>query len=324
MKLKKKFIISFLISLLIFGSMYGYVWYKLTGGLSAVQKLEAEMGMEEVGDIEEGNVVGQKNLDEVLFLLVGVDTADVKNIKVSDDGATGIRSDTMMLCKVNFKDGSIDILSLPRDSRVPVRGHLDKLNHAHSYGGMKLLIQTIRDYTGLDLDYYVRVDYRAVESLVDAIGGVEIDVPRRMVYNDTTKGMEFHVDLQPGLQVLDGDKAIQFLRFRRYEDGDIDRIKAQQYFLTEMIKQTLTPRNILKLPKILDTYSRYIDTNMDMGIITSGISLAGKLNTESIRTETLPGDFQTINELSYWKVYESGMYQIINELFPEYMMDGEE
>lgn len=304
--------------------MYGYVWYKLTGGLSAVQKLEAEMGMEEVGDIEEGNVVGQKNLDEVLFLLVGVDTADVKNIKVSDDGETGIRSDTMMLCKVNFKDGSIDILSLPRDSRVPVRGHLDKLNHAHSYGGMKLLIQTIRDYTGLDLDYYVRVDYRAVESLVDAIGGVEIDVPRRMVYNDTTKGMEFHVDLQPGLQVLDGDKAIQFLRFRRYEDGDIDRIKAQQYFLTEMIKQTLTPRNILKLPKILDTYSRYIDTNMDMGIITSGISLAGKLNTESIRTETLPGDFQTINELSYWKVYESGMYQIINELFPEYMMDGEE
>lgn len=323
--MKRRFFLSFLIALILFSGGYYWVWTKIDSrNLSAIQVVEEEAGVEQVDNIQKGNEIKQINLDEVLFLLVGVDTKDVNKIEVKKDGSTGIRSDTMMLCKVNFEDGSIRILSLPRDSRLPVRGRLDKLNHAHSYGGMKLLMQTVRDYTNLDIDYYVRVDYRAVEKLVDAIGGVELEITRRMEYHDTTKGNELHVSFQPGVQTLDGEDAIRFLRFRSYSDGDIDRIKAQQYFLTEMIKQTLEPRNILKLPKILDVYSKYIDTNMSPDIIYSGIALAGKLDKENIESETLPGEFLELDEISYWKLYEPGVKKVIEENFSEYLMTDED
>lgn len=184
-------------------------------------------------------------------------------------------------------------------------------------------MQTVRDFTNLDVDYYVRVDYRAVERIVDAIGGVELEIPNVMQYHDTTAGNELHIDFQPGLQKLDGEDAIRFLRFRGYSDGDIDRVKAQQYFLTEMIKQTLTPRNILRLPQLLNVYSSYIDTNMDTSMVYSGVTMAGKLDTELIETTTLPGDFLNL-EASYWEVYEPGAKQAIEEYFGDYIMTPEE
>ncbi|NLW42357.1 MAG: LCP family protein [Tissierellia bacterium] len=319
--MKSKFLLSFLIALLVFSSAYLWVWNKLEGTTSSVQAIEEEHGIEQVENIEEGNTVKQINVDEVFFLLVGVDTSDVNKIKVDKHGATGIRSDTMILCKVNFKDGSIRMMSLPRDSRVPIKGGLDKLTHAHSYGGMKLLMKTVRDFTNLDIDYYVRVDYKAVENLVDAIGGVTVDIPMRMYKEDTTKGNGYLIDFQPGVQKLDGKDSILFLRFRDYKDGDIERVKTQQYFLTEMIKQTLEPRNILRLPKILDVYSKFIDTNLPTNIIYSGVGLAGKLDKENIMTTTLQGEFLDLDGVSYWKVYDSGAKKDIEEYFGEYLMD---
>ncbi len=321
--MKSKFFLSFLIALVVFAGAYLWVWNQLEGGFTAVQALEKEAGVEQVENIEEGNEIKQINLDEVFFLLVGVDTSDVNSIRIGEDGQTGIRSDTMILCRVNFNDGSIKMMSLPRDSRVPVRGNLDKLTHAHSYGGMRLLMQTVRDFTDLDVDYYVRVDYRAVEKIVDAIGGVELEIPQRMQYHDTTAGKELHVDFQPGLQKLDGQDAIRFLRFRSYSDGDIDRVKMQQYFLTEMIKQTLTPRNILRLPQLLNVYSSYIDTNMESNMVYSGVTMAGNLNTELIETTTLPGEFLDL-DASYWQVYEPGAKEVIKEYFGDYLMTPQE
>lgn len=321
--MKSKFFLSFLIALVVFAGAYLWVWNQLEGGFTAVQALEKEAGVEQVENIEEGNEIKQINLDEVFFLLVGVDTSDVNSIRIGEDGQTGIRSDTMILCRVNFNDGSIKMMSLPRDSRVPVRGNLDKLTHAHSYGGMRLLMQTVRDFTDLDVDYYVRVDYRAVEKIVDAIGGVELEIPQRMQYHDTTAGKELHVDFQPGLQKLDGQDAIRFLRFRSYSDGDIDRVKMQQYFLTEMIKQTLTPRNILRLPQLLNVYSSYIDTNMESNMVYSGVTMAGNLNTELIETTTLPGEFLDL-DASYWQVYEPGAKEVIKEYFGDYLMAPQE
>lgn len=295
---------------------------KISGNRSEVQAIEANFNISSVENIEEGNVIKQVNLDEVLFLLVGVDTKDVSEIQVGKDGATGIRSDTMMLCKVNFKDGSIKIMSLPRDSRLKVKGSLDKLNHAHSYGGMKLLMKTVRDFTNLDVDYYVRVDYGAVKALVNAIGGVDVEITQKMKYHDTTKGMELHIDFEPGMQRLDGDDAIRFLRFRSYKRGDEDRVVAQQYFLTQMIKQVLEPKNILSLPKMFDAYLKYIDTNMDPKIIYQGISLAGKLDRENIETMTIPGYGATRKEdgISYYFVDAKGTKAMIEENFSEYLM----
>jgi LCP family protein required for cell wall assembly len=321
--MKRKFLASFLIALVIFSLMYGWVWSKLIGNVSALQKIEEESGVDKVDNIVEGNEIKQQDLDEVLFLLVGVDINDVTKIKVGKNGGTGYRSDTMMICKVNFKDGSIRILSMPRDSKVPINGKLDKLGHAHSYGGMKLLMKTMREVTNLDLDYYVRVDYSSVREIVDAIGGVEIDVPVRMYKVDTTKGKEYKIDLQPGVQVLDGNGAMSFLRFRSYKTGDVERTKMQQYFLTELIKQVIQPKNVLKLPKLLDVYSKHIDTNMDPSIIYSGLSLAGNLDGDNIVTSTLPGEGYTDESdgLSYFRIYKNDAKAVIEDYFGNYLMD---
>lgn len=308
---------------MIFAFAFGYMYVSIANNQTLLERLEQGLDIEPVENIEEGNVIAQTNLDELLFLVAGVDSPDLNKIKASNSGNTGIRSDTMMLCKVNFQDGSIDIMSLPRDSRVPIKGSLDKLGHAHSYGGMKLLMQTVRDFTNLDVDYYVRVDYNAVKAIVDAIGGVEIEVTEPMHYEDTTKNKELFIHFEPGLHVLDGQEAIEYLRFRTYRDGDETRVKNQQYFVKELIKQTLKPRNILRLPKLVDAYSKYIDTNIDSGIIYKGIGLASSLDGDSIETSTLPGQGgkDPATGISYFYIYENEAKEAIEETFGDYLMD---
>lgn len=320
--MKKKFVLSFFISILIFGGIYANLWNKFANAKSELQMFDSENN-NEVENIADGNVIERRDLDEILFLVVGVDTSDTGKFAKTEEknGFTGYRTDTMMLAKVNFVNGTIDLLSLPRDSRVNVKGRKDKLNAAHSYGGMKMLLQTVRDTLNLDVDYYVRVDYNAVKGIVDTIGGVEVDIPKRMKYTDTTRGKELFIDFQKGIQTLDGEKAIEFLRFRSYPEGDIGRINAQQYFLKEMIKQTLNPKNIFKLPQLLDVYLSYIDTNIDANTIYQGLSLAGNLNMEGINMQTMPGVPQTINEISYWTVDESATAEMVQEMFGDYLLD---
>lgn len=313
----KRFFYSFLAALVVFGGLYGYLYYRVSTGQSALESFEAKMNVDPVTNIEEGNKIEQVNLDEVLFLLVGVDTQDIK-LNDTGDGSTGVRSDTMMLCKVNFKDGSIKIMSLPRDSRVPINDKNDKLNHAHSYGGMKLLMHTVRDFTDLDLDYYVRVDYDAVKAIVDAIGGVDVTIDHNMQYND---GAGLNIDFTPGEYTLDGDSAMEFLRYRSYPEGDLGRVKNQQYFMTELLKQTLTPKNILRLPKLFNAYVNYVDTNIGGSIITRGLSLASKLDSESVETMTLPGEGRYLNGVSYYMIYDNQANEMIRENFGEYLKE---
>lgn len=321
--MKKKFVTSFIISLIIFVGLYGWIWYKIGSSQSVAQSMEENNNISQVENIEEGNKVEQIHLDEVLFLLVGVDTSSLDQIKVGSHGGTGIRSDTMILCKVNFTDGSVKMMSLPRDSKVPVKGKLDKLNHSHSYGGMKLLLKTIRDYTNLDVDYYVRVDYNSVKAIVDAIGGVKVDVQKDMYKIDTTKGKEYKIDIKKGEQVLKGDQAIGFLRYRNYREGDVDRVKMQQYFLTEFIKQLIKPETVLKLPQIFNVYLKYVDTNIDSKIIYQGIRLIGNINDDKIETMILPGygAKEKSSGISYFFVNEKKAKAMIEENFADYLME---
>ena len=179
-------------------------------------------------------------------------------------------------------------------------------------------MKTIQDFLGIDIDYYVKVDFSGVKQIVDAIGGVEIDVPVRMKYTDPVAKPPLRIDLQPGVQVLDGQKAHDFLRFRRYREGDVARVRAQQYFMKELAKQLLSPKNIFKMDKIIQTYYEYVDTNISMGkMMKYGLS-SGKLDTENIRTEIIPGDYATINDLSYWIYDERATQQMVDAMFSEY------
>ncbi len=290
MGMKRKFLITFIISSLVFS----FVFINLKNNYD--NKEDNPAAAIDEGDEASNNIAEEKtekvklkNKDEILFLLVGVDTYDVTK-------ATRDRTDTMMLTSFNFKTGDINMMSIPRDTKVLVRDELDQINHAHAYGGMDLTLATVRDFLNLDVEHFVKVDYRAVEEIVAAIGGVEIDVPRRMKYDDTTKGKEFHVNLQAGLQTLDGDQSIQFLRWRKnndgsgYPEGDVGRVKAQQMFMKEMVKQTLSPKNILKIDKLAKTYFDYVDTNIPLDTVLKAAWSARKVDTENMVTMTLPGE----------------------------------
>src|SRR5690554_5284168 len=158
--MKKKFFISFIISFLVFSLIFLEFGDFLLGQKSTVAVDENDEGL----DLGDDNTIEQKVKNEILFLLMGVDAKDVKKSK-------GRRTDTMMLVKVNFDTGEINLLSIPRDTRVAVKGKQDKITHAHAYGGVELTMKTVRDFLNLDIDYYVKVDYQIVMDIVDEIGG---------------------------------------------------------------------------------------------------------------------------------------------------------
>lgn len=306
--MKKKFFVAFTISLIAFTMLYISLWDDVFN-----KEIVAAPNIDEDG--EEIEELDPKIKDEVLFLMMGVDAKDVKKSK-------GTRTDTMMLFRVNFETGEINLLSLPRDTRVLIRGKEDKLNHAHAYGGSELSIETVRDFLGIDLDYFVKVDYKIVQDVVEAIGGVEIDVPQRMYYNDPTADPPLKINIHPGLQILDGPNAHDFLRYRSgYNDGDIGRIGAQQYFMKELIKQTLKPKNFFKLPKLAETYFENVETNIPFSVMLKGIASAKKIDVDLMNSNTVPGKSGSVSGISYWIYDREETAEIVYDMFGDYLLN---
>lgn len=295
----RKFFKAFFMSLILFIAAYGIIGhFILDNGL---------------GGSKDENVSGGKN--EILFLLLGIDAQDSENEK-------GARTDTMMLVKVDLSNESVNVLSIPRDTKVNIDGRrgLSKINAAHAYGGPELAVKTVKELLGLNLDYYVKVDYTIVEEAVDKIGGVEVDVPQDMYYEDPTADPPLVIDLKEGKQVLDGQKSLQFLRFRKgYKDADLGRIRAQQQFIKAFIEQALRPKNLVKLPTMVPSYYRNVDTNIPMSSLTKMALRARKINTDNITLNTLPGDGKWINGVSYFIYNKMEMDAMVRELFSEYI-----
>ena len=311
--MKKKFIVAFLASLVCFTLLYSTV-------LSSVFNRPASAVTDDPNDLNnETSDINPKVKDEILFLLLGVDAQSVKKSK-------GTRTDTMMLTKVNFETGEINILSIPRDTRVYVNGKQDKINAAHAYGGADLTLETVNDFLGLDIDYYVKIDYNIVQEVVEKIGGVTIDVPFDMKYKDPTAKPPLDINIKKGVQTLDGKNAHDFLRWRHnnsytvgYKDGDVGSIKAQQYFMKELVKQTLKPKNLLKLPGLIEAYFTNVETNIPLGTMLKAAASANKIDTEKMVTETVPGEGKYIGDISYYIYDREKIDILVNEMFENYL-----
>lgn len=318
--MKNKFLLSLIISFICFALIF--VGLSKSYFVKKIFQTSTVDGEDIDDELESDKPKKPKIKNEILFLLMGVDAKDVKKSK-------GTRTDTMMLIKVNFDTGKIDLLSIPRDTRVLVKGKEDKINHAHHNGGVKLTMRTVRDFLNLDVDYYVKVDYEVVKGVVDAIGGVEIDVPRNMKYREYNPSVPpLNINIKKGLQVLDGKNAHDFLRWRNnnemtrgYSEGDIGRIKAQQYFMKELVKQTLTPKNLFKLPKLIETYFENVETNIPLSVMLKGAGAAKKIDVENMRTDTIPGKGEKINKLDYWTYNRIETVNLLEEMFGEYLLD---
>lgn len=210
-----------------------------------------------------------------------------------------IRTDTMILFSMDPEKKEVGVLSIPRDTLVPLavgpgeRERTEKITHAYAYGvadkkfpGVARSMKTVETWLGVPVHYYVRIDFEGFEKVVDLLGGVEMDIPEPMKYEDKEQGLT--IDLPPGRQVLDGEKAIQFVRYRSYKNADLGRIEAQQRFLKTLMDKMFRIGSIFKLPAIAVESVQYVETNIEPTRMISLARLATNIPEESVQFGTVP------------------------------------
>lgn len=211
------------------------------------------------------------------------------------------RSDTLMVLTYNPNEQKASLLSLPRDTRVHIeKNDYDKINHAYAYGGHELTQKVVESFLNVPINYYVLIDIQAFEKIIDAVGGVDIDVEKRMYYEDPwDDNGGLIIDLQPGLQHLNGKTAIQYVRYRDGE-GDIGRINRQQKFMKAFLAQAISPSVLPKLPDIMSNISSAIQTNMPLNEMISLISSLPTIQQNGLSSDMVPGQPAYIKDISYW------------------------
>ena len=238
----------------------------------------------------------EADLDErVNFLLMGIDARE---------GEKNTRTDSMILVSVDKEHNRIAMISLPRDTRVKIPGHgYDKINAANVYGGPEMAMDVVSDLVGLEIDKYVTTNVRGFRDIVDTLGGVTIDVEKRMYHYDPYDEPDLQkIDLKPGLQELNGDKALQYVRFRSDALGDVSRTERQQKFLKALAKEMMQPSTITKLPKLVPTINKYLETNLSLTEMIALANAGKNLSNVEIVTQTMPGKFLNMNGASYWSI----------------------
>ncbi len=208
------------------------------------------------------------------------------------------RSDTLLVMTIDTESREASIISIPRDTRVRVKGlGWDKINHAYLIGKEALTRQTTESFLGIPMDYYVKVNLDSFGRIVDAIGGVTVDVEKRMQYEDSWD--HYVIDLQPGVQRLDGRTALQYVRYRD-EDGDIGRVARQQKFIKAVLAEASSPAIILKAPSIIREIFASLDTDMPVGLML-GVARQFKNGLSGgFKTHMVEGLPYYINDISYW------------------------
>ncbi len=243
---------------------------------------------------EDANKLDQGG-EDLQFLMLGVDSLDAKK-------ADNARSDTIMVVNLDGKTGKVNIISIPRDTYTKIKGYKKtKINHSFKYGGSELTLDTVNKLLGTDIKYYVTVDYRFVEDVVNKIGGVEVDVPIDMKYQDPTADPPLTIDIKAGRQNLKGYDAIGFLRFRKgYKDADLGRVKAQQQFMSAILSKMKEPKTLVKAPLLLSSYVSYTENNIPVKKLIKIAAKMRHVTSEDIVTNTLPGAPKYIGGVSYF------------------------
>ncbi|MHB0884983.1 MAG: LCP family protein [Bacillota bacterium] len=275
------------------------------------------------------------------ILVMGLDEAqDTTGYGVQQDlrfAKIGRRTDTMILFSFNPAEHSLSMVSIPRDSEVIIPGFenqgIQKINAAHAFGdsqavalaakqklkyfpnsmGPELAMDVVSKLLGVPVHYYLRTDVAGFVKLVDILGGVEMDVPQDMNYDDPYQNL--HIHLKKGSQFLNGEKAMGLVRFRKYEDGDISRVKVQQEFFKAVMKKALSVGALFKIPSLAAAASKYIDTNLTPSQMLSLGTQALRLSPDKVQSGTLPvGQYEMIRGESFVKLDMAGVQKMVDEL----------
>ncbi|MEH2162864.1 MAG: LCP family protein [Nostoc sp.] len=211
-------------------------------------------------------------------------------------------SDVMLLLRFEPEKKKLIMLSIPRDTRIEVSGHgMTKINATNVYGGPALTSTAVSNLLdGVEIDRYIRINVLGVSKLVDALGGVTVYVPKNMKYRDDSQHL--YINLKAGKQHLNGEQALQLLRFRHDELGDIGRIQRQQMVISALTDQTLNPATLSQLPKILDIVKEHIDSNLTVEELVALLDFMVQTHRSNMQMLMVPGRFSEKKEYdaSYW------------------------
>ncbi len=211
------------------------------------------------------------------------------------------RSDTLLLVSLDTEAKKASVFSIPRDTRVEMeQGAYEKVNHAYAYGGHEYTKALLEQLLATSLDGYVLVDIHSFERMIDAVGGVDIDVEKRMYYEDPwDEDGGLVIDLQPGEQHLDGQQAMQYVRFRD-EEGDIGRVARQQKFMQALLERVASPEVIPHLGTIVKELSSVIKTDIETGELVRYVTMLPDIKANGVQSFVLPGKPGWWQETSYW------------------------
>lgn len=173
---------------------------------------------------------------------------------------TNARSDMLMVAHIDIPTKTVQLLSIPRDTRAEIPGHgISKINAAHAFGGPLLTAATVQQDFGIPTDHYVALDFQGFQEAIDLVGGVDLNVDKKMDYDDNWGHL--HIHLLPGFQHLDGNQAMGFVRFR-HSDSDLIRTQRQQALLTALKGKLANPMTWGVLPKVVDTVDKHVDSDL--------------------------------------------------------------
>lgn len=262
----------------------------------------------------------------IMVLGVKVLTSDVQNppagsenlgYKALVNSLDGL-SDTMLMVRFDPEQRKLVVLSIPRDTRTWVEGvGLTKLNEANYDGGPALAAKATSELLGnTPIDRYIRINVQGVEKLVDALGGVKLYVPQDMRYQDDSQHL--YINLKQGEQQLNGEQALQFLRFRYDNLGDIGRVQRQQMLMRALMEQALNPATLARVPQILSVIQANIDTNLSVEELVALVGFAGQSDDRpTAQMLMVPGEFSTADqfEASYWLPHQEKLDAMVAQYF---------
>lgn len=249
--------------------------------------------------------------NRVNILLLGADSS-VERV----NAGLNFRTDTMILVTVNFDDKKVDMISIPRDSYVRINRsetRFNKINAAFTFGGgaqkdgYAYAMNTVSDLLGVKVDYYVGFGMNVVKEVVDAMGGVDYDVDIEFTMNGRKT--------EKGLQHMDGQKVLDYCRFRKGGRGDVDRVDRQQRILFAIFETMLKTNQVKNIPDIYTAVQENIDTNLDVMQIATLAYFAKDLSMDQIARHTVPGNGQYVGAKSYYIIYQDNKNQMVKEIF---------
>lgn len=249
----------------------------------------------------DSNIKVNPKKDNIAILFLGVDDSDVRGFQ------DGSRTDAMMLATFNAKEKSVKMLSIPRDSYVfiPSKGVNSKINHAHAWGGVKSSIETVEQLLGIDIHYYVKMNFNAFIEVVDALNGIKVEVPYEVTeFNSKDEHDQIH--LKPGLQHLNGEEALALARTRKL-DNDIERGKRQQEIVKAIIKKSLSVSSITKYTDVMEAVGDNMALNISFNELTAFFNYATAGTNLEIDSLNIEGEDMYINGAYYYKLNKQSL-----------------